>query len=119
MGEGVPLVSSALKYTSQTRARARVLVVGVSSKSGQSVLSNSPGLKLAQSLADSGRVDGMFADPLVKQSSIPLIPHIGDECWDREMLETFDIIIVAVKQVGMDFTILQGSRGPRIRMRCA
>ncbi|KAH6661363.1 hypothetical protein BKA67DRAFT_654482 [Truncatella angustata] len=111
----------AIEVTSRrsSTSRARVLIVGIGFKPGQSVLSNSPGQKLAQSLADSGRVDVMFADPLVEQSAIPLIPRLDDESWNKEVLETFDMIIVAIKQVGPDLDVLQELDGPKIQMWCA
>lgn len=99
-------------------ARARVLVVGLGFKAGQSVLSNSPGQKLVQSLADSGRVNVMFADPLVRQSAVPLIPRLDDESWNKEMLESFDMIIIAVKQIGIDFSVLQGLNGVKVQTWC-
>lgn len=110
---------SSLSSTSTYVSRARVLVVGVGFKAGQSVLSNSPGRKLVQSLADSGHVDIMFADPLVKQSAMPLIPRLDDESWNKEMLETFDMIIIAVKQIGIDFSVLQELKGVKIQTWCS
>lgn len=109
---------SSMNCTSTHAPRGRVLVVGMGFKAGQSVLSNSPGQKLVQSLANSGGVDVMFADPLVKQSEIPLIARLDDESWNVAMLETFDMIIVAVKQVGLDFSILQDLNGVNIQMWC-
>lgn len=110
---------SSLSSASTCASRARVLVVGVGFKAGQSVLSNSPGQKLVQFLADSGRVDVMFADPLVKQSAIPLIPRLDDDSWNKKMLETFDMIIVVAKQVGLNFDVLQELDGPKIELWCA
>ncbi|KAI1773661.1 nucleotide sugar dehydrogenase [Hypoxylon cercidicola] len=98
--------------------RPRVLVVGVGFKTGQSHLSNSPGLKLIQTLADSGRVDVMFADALVQQCAIPNIPRLGMDEWNRENLEEFDMIIVAFKQVDMDFSVLDEVRDVKIEMWC-
>ncbi|KAI1134891.1 nucleotide sugar dehydrogenase [Hypoxylon sp. FL0543] len=98
--------------------RPRVLVVGVGFKAGQSHLSNSPGLRLIQTLADSGRVDVMFADALVEQSAIPHIPRLEMDEWNKESLEGFDMIIVAFKQPGMDFKVLEEVKGARIEMWC-
>lgn len=96
----------------------RVLVVGVGFKAGQSHLSNSPGLKLIQTLSDSGRVDVMFADALVQQCAIPNIPRLGMDEWNKEDLEEFDMIIVAFKQSGMDFSVLDEVRNVKIDMWC-
>ncbi|KAI0834465.1 nucleotide sugar dehydrogenase [Hypoxylon sp. FL0890] len=98
--------------------RPRVLVVGVGFKAGQSHLGNSPGLKLIQTLADSGRVDVMFADALVEQSAIPHIPRLEMNEWNKESLEGFDMIIVAFKQTGMDFRVLEEVEDVRIEMWC-
>ncbi|KAK2060113.1 nucleotide sugar dehydrogenase [Colletotrichum caudatum] len=98
--------------------RPRVLVVGVGFKAGQAVLSNSPGVELVQAFVRSGGVDVMFADPLVKQNAVPAAPRLADEKWNRETLETFDMIIVSFRQHGMDFGVLEGLRGVRVEMWC-
>jgi nucleotide sugar dehydrogenase len=89
----------------------RVLIVGVDFKPGQSSLSNSPGLELAKNLVMLEKMDLHFADSLVKQAAIPQIPRLDDEKWNKETLETFDIIIVEFKQVRMDFSVLNELRG--------
>ncbi|KAI1105631.1 nucleotide sugar dehydrogenase [Jackrogersella minutella] len=98
--------------------RPRVLVVGVGFKAGQSHLSNSPGLKLIQTLADSQRVDVMFADTLVEQSAIPHIARLSNDDWNKESLEGFDMIIVSFKQTGMDFKVLDEVKNVKIEMWC-
>lgn len=113
------LLVGSVKYTTTMPLRARVLVVGVGFKAGQGVLSNSPGQKLLQWLADSGQVDVMFADPLVKQSAIPQIPRLDDGDWNKQILETFDRIIVSVKQAGVDFSLLEQLDGVQIEAWCA
>ncbi|EFQ25107.1 nucleotide sugar dehydrogenase [Colletotrichum graminicola] len=98
--------------------RPRVLVVGVGFKAGQSVLSNSPGVDLVHEFVRSGEVDVMFADPLVKQNAVPAAPRLADEKWNRETLETFDMIIVSFRQHGMDFGVLEDLRGVKVEMWC-
>ncbi|KAI1206570.1 nucleotide sugar dehydrogenase [Annulohypoxylon truncatum] len=98
--------------------RPRVLVVGVGFKAGQSHLSNSPGLKLIQTLADSRRVDVMFADALVEQSAIPNVPRLDMDDWNTSSLEGFDMIIVSFKQTGMDFKILEELNNVKVEMWC-
>ncbi|KAI1372999.1 nucleotide sugar dehydrogenase [Hypoxylon crocopeplum] len=109
---------TSLDAASRGGIRPRVLVVGVGFKAGQSHLSNSPGLKLIQTLADSGRVDVMFADALVEQYAIPHVPRLNMDEWNRESLEEFDMIIVAFKQVGMDFKVLEEVRNVKVEMWC-
>ncbi|KAH7155987.1 hypothetical protein EDB81DRAFT_646692 [Dactylonectria macrodidyma] len=84
-----------------------VLVVGVGFKAGQSHVVNSPGLKLAAELSKFEQVDVMFADPLVSQSVVPGIPRLPDQDWTREKLGEFDVIIVAFRQWGLDFSVLE------------
>ncbi|KAK1452788.1 nucleotide sugar dehydrogenase [Colletotrichum cuscutae] len=96
--------------------RPRVLVVGVGFKAGQSVLSNSPGVDLVKAFVRSGEVDVMYADPLVKQSAVPVAPRLADEKWNKETLETFDMIIVAFRQHGLDFGIMDELRGVKVEI---
>lgn len=94
--------------------RPRVLVVGVGFKRGQATLSNSPGLDLIRHLSLSGRVDVTFADTLVSQDSVPDVARLDDDEWNRETLESFDMIIVNVHQVGFDFGLLSELQGVRV-----
>jgi UDP-N-acetyl-D-mannosaminuronate dehydrogenase len=103
----------------QDQQRPRVLVVGVGFKSGQSHLSNSPGLALARSLKSSQKVDVAFADALVPQAAVSDIQRLADNDWCAATLEhRFDLIIVALKQVGMDFDELRYFRHTRVEMWC-
>ena len=100
------------------RRQARVLVVGMGFKPGQSNLVNSPGLELAKSFSVSGKVDVWWADPLLRQEAIPQIPRLDDECWDKETLETFDMVIVSFRQAGMNLEVLGDLFGVRVEMWC-
>ena len=95
--------------TASRVAQARVLVVGVGFKRGQSVLSNSPGLALIQHLRNEWETYVEYADPLVSQEALPFIPKLNEaRRWNTKSLtEAFDIIIVAVDQPGLDLTILR------------
>lgn len=84
-----------------------ILVVGVGFKRGEAVLSNSPGVQLIQELANTDQVNVMWADPLVNQDAVPVAPRLPDHDWTKEGLEDFDIIIVAVNQVGLDLELLK------------
>lgn len=99
--------------------KPRVLVVGVGFKAGQSTLSNSPGLSLAQSLALSGRVQVQFADPLVRQEDAPQVPRLADDAWNRESLACFDMIIVVMRQTGLDLSLLDNLEGVDVEWWCA
>ena len=84
----------------------KVLVVGVGFKPGQSNLTNSPGLKVAQTLVDSGKVEVMYADPLVEQSAVPTIPRFDLQRWNKQELEAFDMIIMSFRAREVDLSIL-------------
>jgi nucleotide sugar dehydrogenase len=98
----------------------RVLVVGMGFKRGQSHLVNSPGLGLAKSLTLSGKVSVSFADPLVGQEILPQIKRLDEANWSVEYLEkNFDMIVVAFKQEGLDYDILDKLTDVKIQMWCA
>ncbi|KAJ5698717.1 UDP-glucose dehydrogenase [Penicillium macrosclerotiorum] len=105
------------KYLKQSRSpsradRARVLVVGVGFKRGQSVLSNSPALSLMRHLLSEWDAYVAFADPLVSAGAVQFCPRLDDQTqWNKQSLEEFDVIIVAVDQVGLDMAVLDGLDG--------
>lgn len=100
--------------------RPRILVVGIGFKRGQSHLANSPGLELAKSLVLSGKVEVSWTDPLVSQSAVPQILRFGEENWVVESLQQeFDMIMVAFRQVGLDFEVLDRVQGVHIQYWCA
>lgn len=105
------------KYLKQCKVtnggdRARVLVVGVGFKRGQSVLSNSPALSLIRHLLSEWEAYVAFADPLVSADAVPFVPRLDDKTrWNKKGLEGFDIVIVAVDQVGLDLAVLDGLEG--------
>ncbi|KAF4119728.1 UDP-N-acetyl-D-mannosaminuronate dehydrogenase [Geosmithia morbida] len=98
--------------------RPRVLVVGMAFKAGQESLSNSPGIGVAKHLAISGEVDVQWADALVPQEAIPQIPRLADADWNRDVLQTFDLVIVALQQHKMDFGLLNQLDGVRVEKWC-
>lgn len=104
-------------------ARPRVLLVGIGFKRGQSHLANSPGLELAKSLVLTGEVDVAWADPLVRQEAVAQIERFDDaQDWNRETLICrFDMVIVAFRQEGLDFSVLEDIErdGVRVQMWCS
>lgn len=96
----------------------RVLVVGMGFKAGQSHLSYSPGADLARHLAISMKVEVCWADALVKQESIPQIPRLSQTSWCKSVLDDFDMIIVASRQPGMDFDVLETLESVEVEMWC-
>ncbi|KAI1015280.1 hypothetical protein LB504_011006 [Fusarium proliferatum] len=102
-----------------TERRSRVLVVGLGFKPGQSQLDNSPGVALVRKLAVSGaQIDLTWADALVKQEAVPQVPRLGERDWNKNCLETFDVIVVAMKQQNMDFSLLAKLEGVRVESWC-
>jgi len=93
-----------------------LLVVGLGFKVGQSDLSNSPGLQLLNFMRDSGAVNLMFCDPLVDQSAVPEVPKLEAHDWKKGKLELFNAIVVAIKQPGLDYGILDGIEGPEVHI---
>ncbi|KAJ4124187.1 hypothetical protein NW768_009541 [Fusarium equiseti] len=96
----------------------RVLVVGVGFKAGQSQIDNSPGAELVQGLAVSREVDVSWADSLVKQEAFPQVHRLPSEDWCREVLETFDTIVVASRQPGLQLDILDELDGVKVERWC-
>ncbi|KAF4500857.1 Vi polysaccharide biosynthesis vipA tviB [Fusarium agapanthi] len=102
-----------------TERRSRVLVIGLGFKPGQSQLDNSPGVALVRKLAVSGaQIDLTWADALVKQEAVPQVPRLDERHWNKNFLETFDVIVVAMKQHNMDFSLLAKLDGVRIESWC-
>ncbi|KAL8415287.1 hypothetical protein RB594_006220 [Gaeumannomyces avenae] len=104
------------KYLRDSEAfgAVQVLVVGMGFKPGQSTLSYSPGLELARELqrignkeAESRSIRVVFADPLVKQAAIPDIEKLADEDWNAESLRQFDLIVVSMRQHGLNYSELE------------
>jgi hypothetical protein len=58
-------------------------------------------------MRQSGEVDLMFCDPLVNQESIPEVPKLGEDSWKPDVLNLFDAIVVAAKQPGLDYKVLE------------
>lgn len=91
--------------TTGQRGNPRVLVVGMGFKKGQSTLSYSPGLQLATEMLSTGRLEVMYADPLVEETAVPNIPKL--RAWDVESLGSFDLVVVVMRQEGLDFGVLR------------
>ncbi|KAH9203654.1 hypothetical protein DL95DRAFT_241334, partial [Leptodontidium sp. 2 PMI_412] len=107
------------KTSTPEARRTRILVVGVGFKRGQSVLSNSPGVAIIVALMSDWDVYVEFADPLVSSDALSYIPKMDtDKNWRAEHLATFDGIIVAVDQVGLDLAMLKTLPGVIVQNYC-
>ena len=101
------------------KGRQRVLVVGLAFKRGQSVIANSPGAAIIKHLLGRWKTHCTFADPLVPKSAWRAVPRLDDETdWTKEVLDGFDMIIVAMKQVGLDFDVLKRLDPPKVKWFC-
>ncbi|RGP80217.1 hypothetical protein FLONG3_1751 [Fusarium longipes] len=96
----------------------RVLVVGVGFKAGQSQMDNSPGAELVKVLAVSLEVDVCWADAFVKQEAFPQVHRLPNEDWRREVLETFDSIIVVSRQPDLRFGLLDELEDVEVERWC-
>lgn len=94
----------------------RILVVGVGFKKGQSVLSNAPGIDLIVHLLSTYDVYVEFADPLVPTSALPYVAKLEDlVAWNVSNIDdSFDAVVVAVAQDGLDLTILEQLRKAKV-----
>ncbi|KAG9187400.1 hypothetical protein G6011_05271 [Alternaria panax] len=96
--------------------RPSLLVVGLGFKPGQSDVFNSPGLQLLNYIRQSGEVDLTFCDPLVNQEAIPEVPRLDQSLWKPQILRTFDAIVIAAKQPGLDYKVLDTLADVRIEV---
>lgn len=104
----------------RSRLRPHVLVVGIGFKPGQSHLANSPGLALSQALVLTDRVEVSWLDPLVGQEAVPQILRLHPDHWTAETLEdAFDMVVVAFRQHGVDFSILDRVEGVQVEWWCS
>lgn len=94
----------------------RVLVIGAATAVGQSNTTGSPGIAIMHALEDYWYAEVQFADPLVSDEMLPDVRRLnhGNE-WNETALEQFDLIIVAVRQVGLDFEVLHRLRKPLVQ----
>jgi len=86
----------------------RVLLIGVSFKPGQSVLSNSPGLAFGKELAKCGCDRLAYYDPLVPGRAVPWMEKLEDANFNMEFLASeFDVVAICCKQTDVDYNVLR------------
>jgi hypothetical protein len=56
----------------------------------------------------------MFCDLLVDQAAIPEVPKLKESAGTTALLETFNVIVVAVKQPGLDYSISEKLQGVKV-----
>jgi UDP-N-acetyl-D-mannosaminuronate dehydrogenase len=104
-----------LVSTEQQARKARILVVGVAFKRGQSLLTGSPAVALMQHLIDSWETNVTFADPFVQESDLSWAPRLNEKTeWTKAELQWYDAIVLAVRQPGLDYSLLDSLEGVRI-----
>jgi nucleotide sugar dehydrogenase len=106
--------------TSESMNRKRkVLVVGIAFKPGQTLITNSPGVRIINHLLDSWDAHVSFADPLVKEHALTYVPRLDEKVeWNQKKLCEFDAIIVVIKQVQLNFDVLNELKGVLIEKYC-
>ncbi|KAF4302114.1 putative udp-glucose dehydrogenase udp-mannac protein [Botryosphaeria dothidea] len=102
-----------------SKAWPEVLVVGVGFKPGQSVLSCSPGVAMMKHILQQWDVKVTFADPLVAETAVPFAPKLDEKDWTLQGLRKFDLIIVAIRQTGLDFGVLEELDDVQVKWCCA
>jgi nucleotide sugar dehydrogenase len=111
------LEEKAIKYSAALPKanHLRILVVGVGFKRGQSIMSNSPGASIINTLRNEYNLHAEFADPLVSADLFDLAPKFDTKAnWNTAQLCTFDGIIIAVDQIGLDMKVLAQLQGVKI-----
>lgn len=90
----------------------KILVVGVAFKTGQELTTNSAGVDIIRRLLEEWDAHVTYADPLVREEALPYVPRLDHQKqWNKRSLEEFDAIAVVIKQVGLDFVILEALEG--------
>lgn len=107
------------KLTGGSTDAPRVLVVGAGFKRGQSVTSNSPGIAMMRHLQTKWSIEVQYADPLVEQRFVPGVTRFDMAQWNQETLTNqFDIIMVAMRQEGVDFSLLESLPSNKVCYFC-
>ena len=97
----------------------KILVVGVAFKAGQELTTNSAGVGMINRLLEEWEVHVTYADPLVREGTLPYVPRLDhQEQWNRDCLREFDAIAIIIKQVGLDFEVLEGLDGVLVQSFC-
>lgn len=93
----------------------RVLIIGTAFKPGQSVISCSPSIMFGQRLQER-EVYCEYVDPLVPQNVIPDIPRFNERYFSAKRIdEDFDIVVVGMKQIGLDYSQLKQLEHAEVR----
>jgi nucleotide sugar dehydrogenase len=107
-------------YTSESMSsKQKILIVGIAFKPGQALITNSPGVHMINHLLDSWDAHVSFVDPLVKEHALPYVPRLNEKVeWNPKRLSEFDAIIVVIKQVQLNFDVLDELKGVLIEKYC-
>lgn len=86
----------------------KIAVVGVAFKPGQKITANSPAYEFVKALEKEGKTVVVY-DPLVETTDVELLKHSN---WTPDYLnDNFDMVVVAMKQHDVDYTILSQYKG--------
>jgi nucleotide sugar dehydrogenase len=87
-----------------------VCVIGMAFKPGQILCVNSPGLQFAKTLRARGLVVYVY-DPLVEMDNMDMkdgLVWIKEDEWSKEFVKgKVDVVIIAMEQLGVDWTVLE------------
>ena len=101
MSEARP-IRKARDLVQQFRPKS-VLVIGVAYKPGTHITYCSPVNPFIKTLREAG-VDVTCYDPLAVQKETK---NLSQDDWKVSVVDSFDLIVVAVKQTGVDFSLLK------------
>jgi nucleotide sugar dehydrogenase len=103
----------------RTASRPRILVVGLAFKPGQSLTTGSPAVAFGAKLSKLGCAELDFIDPLVEGKKVGGMQKVGKKMWSRSAIEeSYDGVAIYMKQTGVDFRILKGIEGVKVRWFC-
>jgi len=102
-------------------AAKRILVSGIGFKPGQALTIHSPGLGLAHALGHLGKAVTLH-DPLAcaGKEQVEGLAVLSPEGWETSALsKAFDLVCVAMPQMGVDFAVLHGCVDGTVEWLCA
>lgn len=111
----LPLLKQATEYSKQRpkekanklcreKPLKNVLVVGIAFKPGQKVLANSPAMAFVEQLQQNN-ISVKLYDPMV--DNVKGFDMITEKEWNTEYLQKhFDTVVIAMKQFGVDFSLV-------------
>ncbi|KAH8888430.1 nucleotide sugar dehydrogenase [Thozetella sp. PMI_491] len=95
-----------------------ILVAGVAFKSGEYVTDHSPAIDLIARFHSQWKLTCKWIDPLVTgENAVPFGKRVDEKTgWAEEELEKYDLIVVTIKQEGLNWNHLTNLRRPLVEI---